>query len=228
MNIAPQFLLVGAVGSVGVLHTIVPDHWFPITVMARQRGWSKSYTARIALKAGTGHVVSTLVITMLVWIAGAAAARRFGSALDTATSLALVGFGLWIAVSAWIAQHHKHAHPDRHGSHAPGHEHHEGGSGHASAHGQKSRTALMLILGSSPMVEGIPAFFAAGKYGPPLIVAMSLVFAVSTILTYVVLCVFSTAGLRRIRVEAFERQGEVLSGVVIALVGLAFWHWPLR
>jgi ABC-type nickel/cobalt efflux system permease component RcnA len=228
MNIAPQFLLVGAVGSVGVLHTIVPDHWFPITVMARQRGWSKSETARVALKAGTGHVVSTLVIAMLVWVAGAAAARRFGSALDTATSLALVGFGLWIAVSACIAQHHKHAHPDRHGSHAPGHEHHEGGSGHSPPHGQKSRTALMLILGSSPMVEGIPAFFAAGKYGLPLIVAMSLVFAVSTILTYVVLCVFSTAGLRRIRFEAFERQGEILSGVVIALVGLAFWHWPFR
>jgi putative Mn2+ efflux pump MntP len=228
MNIAPQFLLVGAVGSVGVLHTIVPDHWFPITVMARQRGWSKSETARVALKAGTGHVVSTLVIAMLVWVAGTAAARRFGSALDTATGLALVGFGLWIAVSAWIARHHGHAHPDWHGSHAPSHQHHEGTSEHASANGQKGRTALMLILGSSPMVEGIPAFFAAGKYGLPLIAAMSLVFAVSTILTYVVLCVFSTAGLQRIRFEAFERQGEVLSGVVIALIGLAFWHWHLR
>jgi nickel/cobalt transporter (NicO) family protein len=25
--------------------------------------------------------------------------------------------------------------------------------------------ALLLILGSSPMIEGIPAFFAAGQYG---------------------------------------------------------------
>ena len=45
---------------------------------------------------------------------------------------------------------------------------------------------------------------------------------------YVLLCVFSTAGLRRIRFGAFERHEEVLSGVIIALVGLAFWIWPLR
>jgi hypothetical protein len=31
------------------------------------------------------------------------------------------------------------------------------------------RTLLLLILGSSPMVEGIPAFFAASRYGVALI-----------------------------------------------------------
>jgi len=61
-----------------------------------------------------------------------------------------------------------------------------------------SGTALLLILGSSPMVEGIPAFFAAAKYGVALILIMSAVFAITTIATYVVLCVYSTAGLRRV------------------------------
>src|ERR1700693_4373902 len=88
-------------------------------------------------------------------------------------------------------------------------------------------TALLLILGSSPMVEGIPAFFAAGKYGIGLIVAMAVVFAISTIATYVLLCVYSTAGLQRVRLGAFEKYGEVLSGAFIALVGLAFWIWPV-
>jgi nickel/cobalt transporter (NicO) family protein len=83
------------------------------------------------------------------------------------------------------------------------------------------------ILGSSPMVEGVPAFFAAGKYGVGLIVIMSLVFAVTTIATYVVLCVYSTAGLQRVSMGPSERYGEVLSGVFIALVGVAFWLWPV-
>jgi hypothetical protein len=91
----------------------------------------------------------------------------------------------------------------------PLHEHH---------HKTSSRTALPPILGSSPMVEGIPAFFAAGKYGIGLIIAMSIVFAISTIATYVLLSVYSTAGLQRIRLGAFERYGEVLSGAFIALV----------
>jgi hypothetical protein len=77
------------------------------------------------------------------------------------------------------------------------------------------------------MVEGIPAFFAASKYGAGLIIVMSLVFGVTTIATYMLLCVYSTAGLQRIRLGVFERYGEVLSGAFIALVGLVFWIWPV-
>jgi hypothetical protein len=52
MNVGPELLLIGAVAAVGVLHTIVPDHWVPITLIARQRGWSKVETARASLQAG--------------------------------------------------------------------------------------------------------------------------------------------------------------------------------
>ena len=64
-----------------------------------------------------GHVSSTLVIAIAVWIAGAAAATRLGHLVDTASSLALIGFGGWIALSAFrdmrpaAGQTHHHAHP---------------------------------------------------------------------------------------------------------------------
>jgi ABC-type nickel/cobalt efflux system permease component RcnA len=90
-----------------------------------------------------------------------------------------------------------------------------------------SGTALLLILGSSPMVEGIPAFFAAAKYGVGLILIMSAVFAITTTATYVVLCVYSTAGLQRVTLGPLEKYGEVLSGAFITLVGIAFWVWPV-
>ena len=77
------------------------------------------------------------------------------------------------------------------------------------------------------MVEGIPAFFAASKYGVALLIVMSLVFGATTIATYMLLCVYSAAGLQRVRLGAFERYGEVLSGAFIALVGFAFWIWPV-
>jgi hypothetical protein len=398
MTFGPELLLIGAVAVVGVLHTVVPDHWVPITLIARQRGWSMAETARASLIAGTGHVVSTLAIALVVWIAGVAVATHFGQIVDAAASIALIGFGGWIAISAWRelgggAAHghgHSHAHDFRHlggdGIHGPelqridsgpgelllsiyeagvpprfrltgthadwvgietvrpsgsrqafkfenhgtywqsvdeipephgfdvnltvehgGHEHryetrfvehehgyhhshghqqhehdyaseaardplyaplhadaatltrhvhihrHHRGSAHAHAHWHDhlpetahliaavegepplhehrhkmtARTALLVILGSSPMVEGIPAFFAAAKYGVGLIVAMSAVFALSTIVTYVVLCVYSAAGLQRVRFGAVERYGEVLSGAFIALVGIAFWIWPV-
>jgi hypothetical protein len=136
----------------------------------------------------------------------------------------------------------RHRHADRHGSgsvHVHWHDHDEATSHpvslelqiappqHAHNHKTTARTALLLILGSSPMVEGIPAFFAAGKYGFGVISAMAVVFALSTIVTYVALCVSSTAGLQRVNLGAFERYGEVLSGAFIALVGVAFWIWQV-
>lgn len=227
----PQLLLVGAVGTVGVLHTMVPDHWLPITVVARQRGWSKRQTAQAALQAGTGHVLSTLGIAAVVWIAGAMLAARFGTLIDTLSSIALVAFGLWIAISSWHETHH-HGNHHHHDGHADGHGADRGHSGTIAnatdKRQQRSRTALLLILGSSPMVEGIPAFFAASKYGAGLIAVMAAVFGISTIATYVLLCVSSTAGLQQLRFAGFDRYGEFLSGTVIALVGLIFWVWPLK
>ena len=217
MRDSSGLLLVGAVAAVGILHTIVPDHWVPITLIARQRGWSQAETARMALKAGAGHVLSTLAIALVIWISGVAVAVRFGHWVDTIASVALIGFGAWIAIGAWRDLRTGHGHS------------HDHGHGHQHSHPEKTknRTALLLILGSSPMVEGIPAFFAAGKYGVGLIILMSLMFAATTIATYVLLCVYSVAGLQRVSLGPLERYGEVLSGGFIALVGLVFWIWPV-
>lgn len=247
-------LLIGAVFVVGVLHTLVPDHWAPITLLARQRGWSLAQTARAAAVAGLGHTLSTLLIAVVVWIAGVAFAARFGHLVNLVTSLALVGFGGWVAIGSIRelreeGQHHdehllhhgspgfshSHAHNHEDGlEHVHWHKHgqddwHEIQAGVAAApplhvheHSTSARMALLLILGSSPMIEGIPAFFAAARYGAGLIVIMSVVFAAATIATYVGLCVGSMSGLQRLNLGPLERYGEVISGAFIAALGLVF------
>lgn len=278
LNTAPALLLLAAVVAVGILHTMVPDHWVPITVLARQHGWSRAETARAAAQAGLGHVVSTLIIGGIIWVLGVATAQRFGGIADTLSSVALIGFGGWFVIAGLRELHH--ARGDHHHGHDHGHHHHhdhdhDHGHDHGHTHGgdvvrhvhlhrhegrpphvhlhahafatthpvtaaiafdpplhdhahkATGRGALLLILGSSPMIEGVPAFFAAGKFGPGLIVAMSLLFAASTIATYVVLCTISAQGLERVRLGALERYGEVLSGGFIALIGIAFWIWPV-
>jgi len=200
-------LLIGAVAAVGVLHTLVPDHWVPIALLARQQGWSGSQTARAAATAGFGHTVSTLAIGLLVWLAGAAFALRFGHAVSLASSAALICFGLWTVTARW-----------REGRST-------GAEGADEDHARNSKLALLLILGSSPMVEGLPAFFAASRFGLQLLAVMSGVFAAATIATYVVLCTTSAKTLARTRFPGIERYGEGLSGVVIVLVGFAFlWY----
>jgi hypothetical protein len=150
MTISPECLLVVAVAAVGVLHTLVPDHWLPIAVMPRQLAWSRRRTACAALIAGLGHTVSTLAIGAVVWIAGVALAVRAGHFTSIASSVGLVGFGLWIAISSLREMRDGGA---------------DGVAGEPTVRQPKPQTALLLILGSSPMVEGIPAFFAAGRFG---------------------------------------------------------------
>jgi ABC-type nickel/cobalt efflux system permease component RcnA len=283
---AQGWLLTLSVAVVGVLHTLVPDHWAPITLIARQRGWSRSETALAAAQAGTGHVITTLAIGLAIWIAGVSAATRIGNAVDTLASIALIVFGGWIAWSSWreFSGGHGHSHaPGGHHHHHdddPGHRHdhaddpkadtlyvrtpggafathvhmHRHGAGlphvhwhdhdpttahvigagiaahpplHLHTHRTGGRTALLLILGSSPMIEGLPAFFAASRLGVTTVLVMSIVFALSTIATYVLLCVVSAEGLQRVRLGPLERYGEMISGVFIAVVGVVFWVWPL-
>jgi ABC-type nickel/cobalt efflux system permease component RcnA len=235
-------LLVFSVAAVGVLHTIVPDHWAPIVVLARRQGWSISRTALSAAIAGFGHVTSTLLLGLIFWIVGATLATRYGAAVNAAAAVALIGFGLWIAYGGWRElhenggrghAHHGHSHRHRHDDgtvHAHWHEHNDTDwhriSGdaavmHAHGHTQSGRTALLLILGSSPMIEGIPAFFAASTHGAALLGVMAIVFALSTILTYVGTCIAGIAGLQRVSLGPLERYGEVLSGLVVAAVGVA-------
>lgn len=206
MVFVQPLLLIGTVGAVGVLHTIVPDHWLPISVYARSAGWSKRRTAYAAAGAGLGHTVSTLALGLVVWLAGAIAAQRYGHIISAISSTGLIAFGVWILFSS-IRELRA---ADR-------------GQPGADPHDRPSRgMSLMLILGSSPMVEGIPAFFAASRYGTGLLLIMSLVFAVTTIGTYVVLCVGSAAGLRLLRLGRFERYGEAFSGAIVATIGLVF------
>lgn len=214
-----QLLLVLAVLAVGIFHTLVPDHWLPITMIARQAKWQRLQTAGAAALAGVGHTVSTLAIGALIWAAGAMFALRFGHMVSIASSVALVIFGAWFAFAALRELRHGDHHRDIVDTEAAAKL-----TGHLSA-SSRARLTLLLILGSSPMIEGLPAFLAAGRFGPGLLAIMSVVFGLSTIATYVVMCDQSTRLLQRFSFGPLERYGEVISGCVILAVGIASFFW---
>jgi putative Mn2+ efflux pump MntP len=239
-------LLVFAVAAVGVFHTLVPDHWAPIAVLARQRGWSTMQVSRAAALAGIGHAISTLIIAAVVWVGGAVLAAHYGQFVSTVSSIALIGFGLWLCIASIREMrshdehsHFGHAHVHRHDGgpeHRHWHEHHaedwhdvspgDVAAAHEHGHQGSSRTALLLILGSSPMIEGIPAFFSASRFGVGLLFIMAAVFALSTIVTYVAVTVGSLRAMQALDFGPIERYGEVVSGGLIALLGAVFLAFP--
>jgi putative Mn2+ efflux pump MntP len=194
-------LLIGAVAAVGILHTLVPDHWAPIVLIARQRNWSLAQTARAAATAGLGHLGSTLMLGVIFWIAGTVAAAHYGRIVNAVSAAALIAFGLWTCYG-WFKERGK---PEQ----------------AAPASTIPAQTALLLVIGSSPMIEGIPLFLAAFRYGAAVLGIMAAVFAAATIATYVGTCVAGVASFRRgAFVGKLEPYGELISGILVALVGV--------
>jgi putative Mn2+ efflux pump MntP len=203
-----MLLLLAAVAIIGVLHTIVPDHWAPIAVVARQQRWTRRQTAWTAAGAGLGHTLSTLAIGAIAWLVGVVAAQRYSHYVNIASGIALIVFGLWIAISALREARESQAELESEVV--------------AEAKKIATRTSIMLVLGSSPSVEALPTFFAAAKFGAWAEIALAIVFAATTIGTYVVTCVLSAAGLEKLRLTPLERYGEVISGGFVAIVGAIF------
>ena len=190
--------------AVGVFHTMVPDHWAPLALIARQRGWSLARTARAAALAGVGHTVSTLAIAVVVWFAGVAAAARLGNLVEMLVSAALIivrdvdgdrGAARDRARKAVTrtSTATRTVSNTSIGTITPGAEMHD------AADGRRLRSAAALARALDVIADrtrarssarhrwskGIPAFFAAAKYGAPLLAIMSVAFALATIGTYV-------------------------------------------
>ncbi len=119
MHVGSLVLLVGAAAAVGLVHSILPDHWVPLSVVGRTQGWSLVRVARISGLAAGGHVVASLLLAGVV----AAVGLRFQREIDVQQGhivggvLVLTGLGFLV----WGVTGHGHSH-DHEDDHDP-HEH---------------------------------------------------------------------------------------------------------
>ncbi|QSO54320.1 hypothetical protein JZ785_27440 (plasmid) [Alicyclobacillus curvatus] len=62
MHTTSVYLLLLAAAGVAILHSILPDHWVPLAVVAGTNRWGMSRVAKIPFLASIGHVVGSLVL----------------------------------------------------------------------------------------------------------------------------------------------------------------------
>lgn len=114
-------LLIGA-AAVGILHSLLPDHWVPLAVVARTQRWGLFRLGRVSALAAGGHVLASLVLGGVVALVG----LRFQHTIETQQGhivgavLVLTGVGLLL----WgLTGHgHMHEHGDSH-DHELEHDH---------------------------------------------------------------------------------------------------------
>lgn len=125
---------------------------------------------------------------------------------------------------------HEHGHDDQDHDHEGHHHDHDDDDDDDHDHDHKNHEhkakkleagyGLVAIIGLTPCILLIPLALRAGEMGTNAVIWTILVFFVATmaaILTLVALCL---KGLQLIKFDFFEKYGEVITGVVIGIMGV--------
>jgi nickel/cobalt transporter (NicO) family protein len=228
----PVLLVVSACAT-AVIHALIPDHWLPFAILARTERWSERRLVAIVGLTGVLHVTVSLTLGALLAFAGSAAgrvaARRAGASLEPLAGGLLALFG--IVYGLWAHRREARAHAD--GTHAHGH----GALASLHAHGHllsrlsgrsASAGALVAIIGISPCVLLQPILFASAAEGWGTAAAAAAGFALCTIATMLLVAILARRGLERLDLGFFTRFGDLLSGLVIAAIGVVVLWQGLR
>jgi len=226
-----NILLVTA-ASVGFIHTVAgPDHYLPFVVMAKARKWSLAKTSLITFLCGIGHVGSSILLGGLGIALGVVLSKVEGieSYRGNLAAWAFVLFGLgymiWGIYRASKNKPHKHIH---YHTKASAHEHeHVHENDHDHLHKPEkiinlTPWVLIIIFVLGPCEVLIPMLiYPAAEHGTMGIVLVSVVFAIATISTMMVIVLLLTTGFNKIPFGKLERYTHAIAGAVILLSGIA-------
>lgn len=242
-------LLLVAAGAVGFLHSILPDHWVPLAVVARTQRWSIVRTAGTSLLASIGHVLTSIVLGGIIAAVGLQFRRTFETQQGHIVGVVLILTGVGFAVLAFTGRgHHHHDHTDGHDhDHGHGHGHgphdapevpgdhsraHLQGHQHGHDRGQVEKRSLARRLAAvavpfgaaaSPDLTILPIFLAASAVGIGTVIGVLTVFSLVTLTTFVVLTVTATIAGYQVKGEWLEEHGNLITAGVLAVIGIAVY-----
>lgn len=134
MSTLPALTLAAA--GLGLGHAVLPDHWMPLAVLARARGYAPRRVVRLSLGAALTHVAVSLALGAAVVLVGLGLRDSVARHTDLVVGGVLVLTGAVMAVLELRGRGHGHGHgqSDNHAhneEHA--HSHHHGGHHHHGA-----------------------------------------------------------------------------------------------
>jgi putative Mn2+ efflux pump MntP len=187
-----------------LLHGAIPNHWLPVVAIGKRLGWSAGKASRITLLAGSAHALSTVLIGLLVSLAGWQLAAWTQVFMETAAPAMLILLGV---VFIWRHYYHQHFH-----LHTPVSE-------------KLPENKLVLALASamflSPCLEIGAFFLMAGSQGAWAVAGLSLLYTLTTVGGMVVWVQLVWHGLKLANWHALEHYAGIISGIVLIVAGVA-------
>lgn len=195
---AKDLSTIGGIATVSLLHSFIPTHWLPFSIVGRAQKWTLSRTLLVTAFGAVCHVISTSLlgitaITMANTIAGEETVHQLASLL-----LIILGASY---VLLFIF----------------------GKGGHNHSHNQPMEkmavAGLILVPALSPCATTLPVFLAVGNSSSMMILAV-IVLLFSTITVMITLVALSFYGASQLKFHWVERYDKALVGTVLCLVGI--------
>lgn len=207
-------LLLLAAAGVAIAHSVLPDHWVPIAVVARVNRWSLIHTARSSFLASVGHVGVSIGLGLVVAAVGLAFRQTVEQQQGHIVGVVLVITGVGFLIWSLVPRHsHEHDHTDEHEANESHAHHHRSG-------GWMARVAVPFGVAASPDLTILPVFLAASAVGVGAALGVLIVFSGVTFATFVGLTVIATIGGYQVEWPWLEEHGYVVSALVLIAIGV--------
>jgi len=198
--------------TVGFVHSLAPGHWLPVVLMAKSRGWKPKTATLAALVTASGHVVLSLVISLVALALGAQMLESHEHVIEAYAGLGLALFGGAFAIYSY-----------RRHSKCVGHTHHGPEPEESTRKSLRSSLGFLFGVGFSPCVAVFPVFVASLPWGVSGWVLTGVAFAAGVMLSLASSVLVVSVGLLKLDHPVFEHFGDVLTGLAMVLLGLGFF-----
>ena len=201
--------IIGA-AVVGILHMSAPDHWLTLCVLARNKKWAPKKLFGISFMTAIGHVGLSVVMGLVVVVIGLVFSHLISYYLDTAIGIAMIGGGLVVGIMP-LVRNTPHPHDHKH-------DHDE-----EKKYGKlSSKIGYFAVMGAalSPDPSIIPIYFSAISAGFYFAIELSVIFAIASIVTLLLLVQLGTMGLAKTLARIPEKYNDSMVGFVIMAIGI--------
>lgn len=192
---------------VGLVHSLAPGHWLPVVLVSKTRRWSLKKGILGAVISASGHIVLSIGLALIAIQVGAHLFIEQEATIERYAGLAVGVFGLIYAAFAFF----------RHSS-CHGHTHHG-----PDPKGQKDPYLFLFLTGFSPCIAALPLFGAAATLSSAALVFTLAAFAAGVLAALIGATVLVSFGIMKLDHPILEHYGDVITGLGVALMGLALF-----
>jgi nickel/cobalt exporter len=199
-----MFTVIAGTVLLAMVHALIPNHWLPLVAVARAEKWKMSDVTTVTFISALAHVLGTVILGVVLGMIGKELREQYGAAINVASSILLIVFGL-VYYTVNLPHHHHSSQED-------------------VMRFKRSKRKWILIfifmMFLSPCLEVESLFLSAGAYGMALVTLLSVIYAIVSVSGILLLVTLGYRGVNLLSANFIEHNEKRISGIVLILVGI--------